>query len=406
MSQTAEEHEKIIELSEGAGKLNQQDCRFEVEQRPDGQIRVCCAFSKSPKPVNANGVELSGETSDGKRVHGTGPFQNSSTTYDYDTEPVTHFIDYGLWKLTVGEADWSKAHSVSFAITNFLFCGNDKDAGGRWNCFDALKLKLDSSDVVFRKVDDYNKIYVPISRGETTDVTCILTVEIDGRSRDQMRKMVNRVCDLLTIAQGRRIEWVNYKVHDASSSWIFTYHAARRTDPRRGFKLIDFETANTAINYLERGYPAYKRFQALHPTLLNGIANIMFDTNAVRFTTIHALSMFCMVDALGKSLLDNQYQMKGKQTKNSYPIKEKVKALKCKYNVCLSASDIEYFRLSRNSVVHELIFHTSDPRLENKKCHHIFHRILLRILDYEAEYFNITSPHQSGFRKIKLQTCP
>ncbi|MDE2777887.1 MAG: hypothetical protein OXI77_18320 [Chloroflexota bacterium] len=406
MSATAEETEEFISLYEGSGKLNQQDCEFEVGQRSDGQIRVYCTFSDSPELVNAHGVKFCGCTNDGRKVLGKGPFQNRPWGVDYDTEPERYFSHYGLWELTVGEQDWSKAHSVSFALTNFLFCGNDANSGGRGTCYNKFKLKLDSSDVVFRRVDDYYDIYNTVVTGQSTEVTCELTIAVDGRGRDEVRKMINRICDLLTIAQGRRIEWINYRVYDANSSLIFTYHEIRRTDPRRGFVLIDFQNANTAINYLTKSFPAYGRFDSQHPSLLNGVANIMFDTNAARFTITHALSMFCMVDALGKNLLDYQYISRGKTPPHRYPIKTKVEALKNAYKVCLCQNEIDYFGLSRNCVVHELKFHTGDARKEYEKSSHIFHRILLRILDYEHLYFDITLPTGQGFGEDMLHSCP
>ena len=406
MREKTEEAEVFISLHEGSGKLNQQDCEFEVGQRPDGQIRVWCQFYESPNIINAHGVEFSGCTNDGLKVCGKGPNQRRPWDVDYDTEPVTYFSHYGLLELTIGEPDWSKAHSVSFALTNFLFCGNDANSGGRGTCYNTLQLILDGSDVVFRRVDGYYDIYNTVVKGESTEVTCELTIAVDGRNRDDLRKMVNRICDLLTISQGRRIEWINYSVYDATSSLIFSHYESRRTDPRQGFVLINFQNANTAINYLTRGYPAYKRFDSQHSTLLNGVANILFDTNAARFTITHALSMFCMVDALGKSLLDKQYLSQGKQPKNSYPIKQKVEALKATYNVCLCVCEIEYFRLRRNSVVHELKFLSADSRKEHEKCYHIFHRLLLRILDYEHVYNDISLPTGHGYQENKLHSCP
>ena len=403
-----ESEQNHISIYEGNGTLNQQECGFEVGQRPDGQITVLCDFENWPKPLNAHGITLCGRTDCGIRLDAKGPYQRSQPIPCNFTERYS--IRYGLWHLTAGEPDWSKAHSITFALTNFLYCGNDANAGGRGTCYNALKLKLDGSDVLFRKVDDYHDLDNAVSNGESTEVTCELMLDVDGRSRDEKRKMANTICDVLTIAQGRRIEWINYKVYDANSSQIFTFHQHRRTDPRNGYVLIEFRQAKNAINYLERGYTAYKEFDLCHPTLLNGIANIMFDTNAARFTITHALSMFCMVDAFGKNLLDKQRASQGKNPKNSYPIKKKIEALKSTYNVCLSVDEIEYFGKSRNSVVHELKFvnnNTKKARLdEYEKCYHIFHRILLRILDYEHLYLDITLSTGNGFGENMLHACP
>ncbi len=408
MSELTKNYGNFINLYVGEGKLNQQDCSFEVGQRPDGQITMRCEFDNSPKPLNAHGIEFSGQTNCGTVLDATGPYHHPQPIPSNFTEEYS--IHYGLWNLTVNEPDWSKAHTVTFALTNFLYCGNDANSGGIGTCYNKLKLRLDGSDIVIGRVDKYYDIHNTVVKGETTEVTCELTIDIDGRSRDELRKMVNRICDLLTISQGRRIEWINYKVYDTNSSLVFTHHEGRRTDPRRGFVLIDFRNANTAINYLTRSFPAYKRFDSQHPTLLNGVANIMFDTNAARFAITHALSMFCMVDALGKNLLDKQRANQGKNPKKIYQIKEKIRALKTTYNVCLSVDEIECFAKSRNSVVHELKFvndTTIKARLdEYERCSHIFHRILLRILDYEHLYNDITLPPGYGHGENMLHSCP
>lgn len=406
MSDTTEETEEFTSLYTGTGKLNQQDCSFEVGQRPDGQIRVYCTFSESPKLINAHGVEWCGKTGDGRRVCGKGPFQNRPWDVDYDTEPVTHFSRYRMWELTVGEPDWNKAHSISFALTNFLFCGNEAQQCDRPFWKDTLSLKLDGLAVTFQKVSDYDAIYNSVIGAKQTEVTCKLTIEVAGRCCDEMRKMANRICDLLTIAQGRRIEWINYEVYDSKSSKVFTHHAARRTDRRNGFRLIDFRQANRAINYLERGYPAYIRFDMKYPTMLNGVASMITDSNSTRFTLTRALIMFSVVDALGKKLLEQTLISQGKPLRNSYPISDKISALKTSYKVCLSADEIDYFRESRNSVVHELKFHTKDTVREYERCFHIFHRLLLRILYYQSEYFDITLPGRFGFGINNLHPCP
>lgn len=395
MSETTEETEEFISLYEGSGKLNEQDCEFQVGQRSNGQIRVYCKFSESPDIVNAHGVALSGWTNDGLKVCAKGPLQRRPWDVDYETEPETYFSQYRMTDLTIGEPDWSDTHLVKFAVTNLLFCGNDVHSGGRGTCYNALKLKLNDLNITFHKVDDYYEIENSVISGNQTEVTCELAIEVSNRNCEEIRKVANRICDLLTIAKGRKIEWINYRVYDANSSIIFMSYQARRTDPRIGYKLIDFRQANRAINYLERGFLAYEKFDLCHPTLLNGIANIMFDTNAARFTITHALSMNCMVDAISKRVCNNDH------------FESRIKRLNNVFGVCLTSKERKYFVDSRNSVVHELKFHTSDIRKEYETCYHIFHRLILRILDYQSEYFDITLQRgDPRFLVSKLRACP
>ncbi len=385
MSELTDNHEKFVSLYEGEGKLNQQECEFEIGQRPDGSIIVDCAFSDFPKTA-IYGVELCGHTDKGLKVFGKGPPQKRPWSADHDTE--TYFSDYGFWILNVGEEDWSKAHSIKFAITNFLFCDN---VGTYW-C-NALDLKLDGLNISFQKVVDYDEIYNSVVSGNKTEVTCELTIEAAGRSQKEIIKAASSICDLLTIAKGRKINWINYEVYDANLSIIFTSHQSRLTDPNNGYELIDFKRPRTAVTYLEQCYPAYKQFDLCHPTMLNGVATMIFDSNTTRFTLSRALVMFSMVDALSNKVSSNS------------DFSARIRCLKTLYNVCLDEEEIKFFKKSRNSVVHELKFDTNDTREEYEKCYHIFHRLLLRILDYQSDYFDITQ-YDHRLRTNKLQVCP
>lgn len=396
MSELTEKYGKFVITYKGEGKLNQQECEFKVGQQPAGGIIAQYVLHDWPKSVTAHGVELRGHTDKGLKVFGKGPYQNWLRR-NHDTE--THTIDYRFQTLNVGEVDWSKAHSIRFAITNFLFCGNDKQAGGRSNCLNVLKLKLDGLNISFQKVASYDNVVNSVDRGEETEVTCELTIEVAGRSQEEILEFARNICDLLTIAKGRKINWINYKVYDANSSIIFTSHQSQRTDPNNnGYKLIDFKRAQTTVTYLEQCYPAYKQFDLCHPTMLNEVANIIVDANTPRFFLNRALIMFSMVDALSN-----------KVSSNGGDFTARIRCLKTRYNVCLDDDEISFFVKSRNNVVHELKFRNSDINdmiEEYEKCYHIFHRLLLRILDYQSHYFDITLQRYSGIKINILRPCP
>ena len=409
MSELTENYNNFIILYEATGKLNQQPCDFQVGQRSDGKVIVFCPFVGDPPRVDRNEIELSGLTDEGKEVAAKGKVVQKQTIYPGLIESYNECFYESLrpFEMTVGSPDdWNKAHSVTFAITNFLFCGNDKGSGGRWNCYDALELKLDGLNILFQKVAEYDDLVNLVNRGDKTEITCKLTIEVDGCSRCEIRKIANRICDLLTIAKGRKISWVNYKVFDSNSSEVFSFHENRLTDHKNGYELIDFRQASRTINYLEQGYLAYKQFDSKYPKMLNGVASMISDSNSTKFTLTRALIMFSVVDALGKQVLDQINIRKGKTPPPYYHIVAKINALKTSYKVCLSSDEIEYFRQSRNSVVHELKFHTSDTVREYERCYHIFHRLLLRILNYQSEYFDITLPGRYGFGTNTLHPCP
>lgn len=408
MSELRDNYGKFIKLYDGEGNLIHQACEFQIGQLSDGQVVVFCPFLGDPPRVKRNEFELTGLTDDGKEVFAKGIVRQKQTIHPglEDSYFECFYESLRPFELTVGTPDWSRAHSVTFSITNFLFCGNDANSGGRGTCYNAINFRLDGLDISIAKVADYESLVDAVDRGEQTEVTCKLTVEVGGRSRDDVRKIANRICDLLTIAKGRKISWISYRVLGANSSELFRFHENRLTDRKNGFELIDFRQPARTIDYMERGYSAHKRFDIDCPALLNGVASLIVDSNANRFTLSRALIMFSIVDALGKNVLDHKHRSKGQTPPDRYSTDEKINVLVTTFHACVSTDEVEYFRLSRNSVVHELKFHTNDTVKEYQTCYHIFHRLLLRILDYQAVYFDITLPGRFGFGTSFLHTCP
>ena len=394
MSKLTEKYGKFVSLYEGEGKLNQQECKFEIGQRPDSTIIVYYPFWGLPqREVERSEIELNGFTEDAINLVAEGKVNYECTIHPGIIESFNEFYYKSLrpFHLTIGEADWSKAHSIKFAITNFIFSGNETQA------YDRLNLNLDDLNVSFQKVADYDEIYNSVVGGNKTEVTCELTIEVAGRSQKEILEFARNICDLLTIAKGRKINWINYKVYDANSSIIFTSHQSQLTDPNNGYELINFRQAQMAITYLEQCYPAYKQFDLCHPTMLNEVANIIVDANTPRFFLNRALIMFSMVDALSKKVSSNR------------DFTARIRCLKTLYNVCLDDEEISFFVKSRNSVVHKLKFRAndmSDMIEEYEKCYHTFHRLLLRILDYQSHYFDITLQRYSRIKINILRPCP
>lgn len=408
MSELTENYGNFINLYIGEGKLNQQPCEFQIGQQSDGKVIVFCPFLGDPPHLVHNEIELIGSTDDGKQVVAKGIVRQKQTIHPKLCESYIECFYESLrpFDMSIETSEVSKAHSVTFAITNFLFCGNDQESGGKGTCYNMLSLTLGGMDISIAKVADYENLVNVVDRGEKTEVTCELTFEVAGRTQEEVRTIANRICDLLTIAKGRKISWINYRIFDANSSEVFTLHENRLTDPKNGHKLINFRDSNRSINYLKRGYPAYKQFDSSYPTMLNGVGSMITDSNSSRFTLTRALIMFSVVDALGKKVLEQTLISQGKPLRNFYSISDKISALKTSYKVCLSTDEIDYFRDSRNSVVHELKFHTSDTVEEYEKCYHTFHRMLLRILDYQSVYYDISRPQKYGFQENILHPCP
>ena len=160
-------------------------------------------------PNNYDNIELIAFADEGP-IHVEGKVIRTTVRGNYDY----YYCNAGKFEMNVGsELDWSRAHTAKFAITNFKFVGNEKDeyCTGGWRRTD-LKLKLDDMKISFQKVEMYDSIINSLERNKNTEITCELAIEVDNHAQEEILEIVDRICSLLTIARGTKINWISYRL--------------------------------------------------------------------------------------------------------------------------------------------------------------------------------------------------
>lgn len=400
-----------------SGSTHQEKCTFEIGHAGTGAIVI--HVNKFLRQMRQK-IELNGTVENGRKLVARGDVRridhiSSTECFLHSAAP---FHSNVLFHFTVGKFDWADAVQIKFAITNFLYCGNDADSNSWMTDIGRLNLTLDGTKVSFKKVENYMELINSVGKGEKTQVTSQLIVEVSGKSQDEILKLADSICDLLTIGTGRKIGWINYSVCDSSNSDAYSYHQYRFTDKRNGRELIDFRNGSHAATFLEQCYPSFKIYESTHPGTLLRIGLMLIDANSFGFMKTRALIIYSISDTLSY-MESNHNSMRGRLRdivdNHRVPIEKCTKKPcgrgcgkcqpKCKEcrNQCESSCEIGQFVDGRNLIVHRLQFPTADDTKEYYGVLSFFHRLLLRMLSYESYFIDVRYSHDPRFRTNLLR---
>ena len=403
-----------------SGSTHQEKCTFEIGQAATGAIVI--HINKFLRQMRQK-IELDGTIEDGRKLVAQGDVRRidhiSSTQCFLHSEAPFHSND--PFHFTVGKLDWADVAQMKFAITNFLYCGNDADSNSWMTGIGRLNVRLNGTDVSIEKVENYTDVINSVGRGERTEVTSRLIIDVAGKSKDEILKLAHGICDLLTIGTGRKISWISYTVSNASVTDVYSFNEYRFTDMRSGRELIDFTDGKTIATFLEQCYPAYSTYDSKSPGMLHSVGLMLIDANSKGFMRTRALILFSILDAVSYTE-SNHITLKGRirDIVDSYRVPiEKCQAKRCGRgcgtcqpkcdackNQCEAECEIGDFVDDRHSIVHKLQFPSSDEDKEYYKVLSVFHRLLLRMLGYESYFVDVRYRHDSRFRTNLLRpTC-
>ena len=203
--------------------------------------------------------------------------------------------------------------------------------------------------------------------------------------------LADQICNLLTIARGRRINWIYIDTVDQNSKVNYTEHRNAITSPFTGIELIDQRPPEITKNFVEECYSICAN--PIFQSEINKIANSTPDIRSKGNIEGRCL-LIC-------SLLDSFYQLTDPNPSNKISTKERITLICKAYNVPISTTEIETYKNQRNNLVHELKL--NNPQADYSSILHFFDRILLRILGYTGYYINATKlPVASGAKEDKL----
>ena len=386
MSKLSEMYGKFECLFHGKGNLHGVDCEFEIGQQSNGDIYLRC-HSQELLPNNNDNIEFIGLADEGP-VHVNGKFIRTTVRGNYDY----YYCNAGKLEMNVGELDWSRAHTVKFSITNFKFAGNkiQEYSTGGWRRTD-LKLKLDGVNISFEKVEMYDSIIKSLARNKNTEITCELVIEVDNHVQEEIIEIVDRVCSLLTIARGTKINWISYKLLDSDSELICHHCEPRITVSYTGMPLVkSINLPKCTVDFLTQCYPTYKERNTKYH--FEDIGNFLVDIHSRGFLETKCLLLFSVAEVLARRVanIDN-----ARQRLRCFVDEHNVPAVKCEHNkcgldgaTCEETCEIGMFVSDRREFVHFMQFREDELQIGYYRNLNFLHRMILSALNFRGELYD------------------
>lgn len=397
MSNLAEMYGEFHSVYRGVGKLNGSNCEFEIGQQSEGDIYLRC-HSQELLPNEKDDIELIGFADEGP-VQVKGKVIRITVTGNYDH----YYCNAGKLEMNVGELDWGKANTVTFAITNFKFIGNEREeySTGGWRRTD-LRLKLDGVNISFQKVEMYDSIIESLARNKNTEITCELAIEVGNHAQEEIIEIVDRVCSLLTIARGTKINWISYTLRDDGGVKLGQCFRPRITRPYTQIPLVkSLNDPASIVRFLRQCYPTFVDENPHYH--FDHLGNFLADVHSRVFLETRCLLLFSVVEVLARRTSKNgslRKVLRDFVDCHELPV-QKCQKKKCgrKCGTCESKCDryqhqceddceIGIFVNDRNKMVHGMEFSDSDFSSGYYRNLHLLHLMILRALDYRGEYYD------------------
>jgi hypothetical protein len=142
-------------------------------------------------------------------------------------------VAYHVKEFSINANEEENLQFVTFGVTNFVFTGNVSQGN---------ILSLDIKGVkrlIIRKTGEYQDAQHFWEKFEGIRVTCEITVEMDMETQiEEIKDMVNDLCDLISIACGTRIQWIYCYGYNTEEQLVSRNHRSSITRPYQPMQLI------------------------------------------------------------------------------------------------------------------------------------------------------------------------
>lgn len=420
---------KFFRTYSGSGRLcfkanRELNCNFKVAQLSDGRLYASCEILTSDFSIDVGQkVEsLSGRTDDGTHLD-LQQLLAVSTRISSSTKGASEEILLLGKKLTVtGGAFTEGPVTFKFFVTNLTIGSLGQE----------LSQTLDGFALTIHRVPSYDEIVRGL-KAIQVDVTCEVLVRADSiEQRDTILQLLRRICLLLTLARGCRVEWIGYEVTMIGGQVIESFHKNAITKPYGTLTLIGLLPAQDTLDFINTTYPALARCE--QEWELGKAINAYTDAKVeVDFLEFRALKMVIVMEHLKGKYLTQQnrvylinpttYQRheeslirlvewmlrtlfpkvetekielmaRHAQGLNWYPFGRALADLCKSIRLRTNSSERRKFVEIRNDLVHRMTFH---PSRGTEWEQYVFlmtfiGKTLLAILGYDGNFYDWTEP--------------
>ncbi len=263
-----EYHGKVVKKYGGTGELVGEDLRmpasFQLAQYAHGKIYLRCAVSdpvvvRSQSLYDANyepppDLRFIGHTDQGYEIKatelvytGTGsvhlPFVRDGKE---PAEPAAVTWQYRC-NATLKTAQTTPPAYVVFSLVNLTLLGAE------W------PIAVDGHHIVLRPVESlrkHNDVWRELSARGGRDVTYQAIVRMHpAATLQEMQKIVDNLCLLLTLARGTPITWISCEAYSETAELLTALHRDTFTKDYRSLDLFGVNEGQRIVEFVETAYP-------------------------------------------------------------------------------------------------------------------------------------------------------
>jgi len=266
-----------------------------------------------------------------------------------------------------------------YGLTNVRLIGNDAyrlsdGSGGR-----QARFPLDGFDLVIREVKGSWELGNEAKATRGVAVTAHALVSATSEDRERLEETLRRVCLLLTLALGHRVEWIYREALDEQGSVLSTNGRNAVTKPWGGLQLIPDEAVCRFVETAYSGLVAALETWGLEKGILSyNDAKLEGD-----YLEFRALKMAVVMEYLKGRYLGGRRKVR---------FREAAAGMCGSLSVPLSEPDLGLLVKVRNSLVHEATFWKGKEAPSQFEQYVFFMtvigRVLLATLRYQGEYYD------------------
>lgn len=431
---------KLEKIAEGDGILflkkgDNRQVSFAIAKRGEEKLLFNIVYSTNNiiESFSQEGFDsldkLEGVDKQGRQIIATGLLSKDSTSnLGTDSKVIINgYVD----ECKIGQVITKPGFSLQFDLMNFLFIGNETKVEtrgkGKKSSRSILQLVFDDFSCRIEQTKDYSTITQLLKRQGGVFKTSTIIVEIDkSDDYEGSFEKVRKLCQLLSVARSTFINWGSCRIFDTKDEVVYEFHGQAQSRNYHGNNLIK-DLPKETVKFLNTAWNEYDRYKELLD--LKRVLYGYIDTFQNSYIETRCLNIAALTESVcsrwaiheERDLFINEVEFQNQLPElkdeiekvlnkvftdlkdpyrqimlnkvkgfNRRPLDWKLKRLRKAFSCPINDKEISRFVDLRDSLAHSSLF---PEKTDNVNAflfmRHFIDKIILRVLGYEGDYFNM-----------------